>query len=158
MGGIRLELFCTTDGKNATKKGKAGGIGGFPSSKLSYYTSDGIARGIVQMSTPAPWIFDGEHAERDVSMRSTWLVAEAAHGSNQEAKPFEIMVPLSAQISADVALAPKESYSGSWNAHSKDKLENKLHSLVCVNQVDLKTAQREIATDWIAAYKKYVGE
>jgi hypothetical protein len=25
-------------------------------------------------------------------------------------------------------------------------------------QVDLRTAQREISTDWIAAYKKYVGE
>jgi hypothetical protein len=51
-----------------------------------------------------------------------------------------------------------ESYTGDWNAHVKDKLENKLHSLVCDNQVDLKTAQREIATDWIAAYKKYVGQ
>jgi len=51
-----------------------------------------------------------------------------------------------------------ESYTGSWNAHVKDKLENKLHSLVCANQVDLKTAQRAIAGDWIAAYKKYVGE
>jgi len=29
---------------------------------------------------------------------------------------------------------------------------------VCANQVDLKTAQHEIATDWIAAYKKYGGE
>jgi hypothetical protein len=40
----------------------------------------------------------------------------------------------------------------------KDMLENRLHDLVCAKQVDLKTAQREISTDWIAAYKKYVGE
>ena len=51
-----------------------------------------------------------------------------------------------------------ESYIGDWNAHIKDKLENKLHQDVCAGQVDLKTAQREIATDWLAAYRKYVGE
>ncbi len=51
-----------------------------------------------------------------------------------------------------------QSYTGNWNAHIKDKLENKLHDDVCAGQVDLKTAQREISTDWIAAYKKYVGQ
>ena len=29
--------------------------------------------------------------------------------------------------------------------------------MVCSGQLDLKTAQDEIAHDWIAAYKKYVG-
>jgi hypothetical protein len=51
-----------------------------------------------------------------------------------------------------------ESYTGPWNAHIKDKLENKLHDDVCAGQVDLKTAQHEISTDWIAAYQKYVGQ
>jgi hypothetical protein len=27
--------------------------------------------------------------------------------------------------------------------------------MVCAGKLDLSTAQREIATDWIAAYKKY---
>ena len=43
-----------------------------------------------------------------------------------------------------------------WNAHTKDQLEYKLLQLVRSGQVDLHTAQQEIATDWIAAYKKYV--
>ena len=30
-----------------------------------------------------------------------------------------------------------------------------LRSLVCAGQLDLATAQQEIARDWIAAYKKY---
>ncbi len=51
-----------------------------------------------------------------------------------------------------------QSYTGNWNAHIKDKLENTLHDDVCAGKVDLKTAQREISTDWIAAYKKYVGQ
>ena len=42
-----------------------------------------------------------------------------------------------------------------WNAHVKDALEERLHEMVCHGQVDLATAQHDIATDWIAAYKKY---
>jgi hypothetical protein len=42
-----------------------------------------------------------------------------------------------------------------WNARVKDALEERLHQLVCAHELDLSTAQREIATDWIAAYRKY---
>ena len=41
-----------------------------------------------------------------------------------------------------------------WNLYLKDALERKLHKLVCAGQLDLKTVQREIASDWIEAYKK----
>jgi hypothetical protein len=34
-------------------------------------------------------------------------------------------------------------------------LEEHLHQLVCAGRLDLPTAQRDIARDWIAAYKKY---
>ncbi len=50
-----------------------------------------------------------------------------------------------------------ESYRTVWNAHVKDRLEDRLHALVVSGKLDLQTAQREIATDWIAAYKKYIG-
>ena len=42
-----------------------------------------------------------------------------------------------------------------WNARVKDALEERLHEMVCGGQLDLQTAQHDIATDWIAAYKKY---
>ena len=48
-------------------------------------------------------------------------------------------------------------YSTRWNARVKDRLEQRLHDLVCAGKVDLPTAQHEIATDWIGAYKKYMG-
>jgi hypothetical protein len=49
-----------------------------------------------------------------------------------------------------------EPYSATvWNAHVKDALEDRLHDMVCAGQLDLATAQRDIATDWISAYKKY---
>jgi len=50
-----------------------------------------------------------------------------------------------------------ESYRTSpWNARVKDRLEDKLHQLVCSGQLDLKTAQEAIASNWIEAYQKYV--
>lgn len=49
-----------------------------------------------------------------------------------------------------------ESYRSSvWNARVKDALEERLHEMVCSGSLDLSTAQHDIATDWIAAYKKY---
>lgn len=49
-----------------------------------------------------------------------------------------------------------QSYSRAvWNARVKDALEDRLHELVCEGQLDLATAQRDISSDWIAAYKKY---
>ena len=51
-----------------------------------------------------------------------------------------------------------ESYTGDWNAHIKDKLENKLHDLVCSGTLDLKSAQQQIATNWIGAYQQYLGQ
>ena len=49
-------------------------------------------------------------------------------------------------------------YSGDWNAHIKDKLENLLHKKVCAGEITLEEAQKEISTNWIEAYKKYIGE
>jgi hypothetical protein len=42
-----------------------------------------------------------------------------------------------------------------WNAYVKDELERLFHRLVCEGQIELVTAQREMASDWIAAYKRY---
>jgi len=42
-----------------------------------------------------------------------------------------------------------------WNAQVKDALEDRLRNLVCDGQLDLATAQHDIASNWIEAYKKY---
>jgi len=52
-------------------------------------------------------------------------------------------------------LWPQSSTATVWNAQVKDALEDHLRDLVCDGQLDLATAQREIATNWIEAYKKY---
>ncbi len=52
-------------------------------------------------------------------------------------------------------LWPQPYDSPVWNARVKDDLEERLHNLVCSGQLDLTTAQNDISTDWIGAYKKY---
>lgn len=47
-------------------------------------------------------------------------------------------------------------YSARWSAKEKDKLEQRLHQMVCAGNLDLETAQRDLAGNWIQAYKKYV--
>ena len=55
-----------------------------------------------------------------------------------------------------VNLWPQSYNTKPWNAHVKDVLENKLHKMVCTGTITLDDAQRDIAADWIEAYRKYV--
>jgi hypothetical protein len=52
-------------------------------------------------------------------------------------------------------LWPEPHSATEWNSYVKDDLENHLHRLVCEGKIDLATAQHDIATNWIFAYKKY---
>lgn len=66
-------------------------------------------------------------------------------------------------ISLEIGGAPSDPknlwpqpYKGEWGARTKDKLEDRLHKLVCDGTITLHEAQEAISKDWIAAYKKYV--
>ena len=50
-----------------------------------------------------------------------------------------------------------EPYFGKNGARVKDKLENRLHDLICSGAISLKTGQRAIAANWQAAYQTYIG-
>jgi hypothetical protein len=39
----------------------------------------------------------------------------------------------------------------------KDRLENRLHAMVCDGSITLAQAQREIATNWVKAYHRLIG-
>jgi hypothetical protein len=49
-----------------------------------------------------------------------------------------------------------EPYAGRWGARTKDVLENRLHDLVCSGRLSLPFAQHIEATNWAAAYTRYV--
>lgn len=52
-------------------------------------------------------------------------------------------------------LWPQPYMQGEWNARVKDALEDYLRGEVCGGRMDLATAQREISSDWVAAYRKF---
>lgn len=55
-------------------------------------------------------------------------------------------------------LWPQSRVSSPWNAAAKDRIENWLHRAVCARRLPLATAQAQIAKDWIAAYRQYLGQ
>jgi hypothetical protein len=55
-------------------------------------------------------------------------------------------------------LWPQPRHTTPYNASVKDTLENTLNNMVCSGQLSLATARQAIATDWVAAYRKYVGQ
>jgi hypothetical protein len=77
---------------------------------------------------------------------------------NAHAGDYEIdylIAPGLGGVEAIGNLWPEPAASRTWNAHVKDDLEERLHEMVCDGELSLPVAQRDIATDWIAAYKKY---
>jgi hypothetical protein len=68
------------------------------------------------------------------------------------------LIPISLGGSNSIDNLWPQPLSGEWCWHRKNELEHRLRKLVCRGDLDLKKAQQEIATDWISAYKKYVGE
>lgn len=74
---------------------------------------------------------------------------------------FEVdhLIPLELGGNNEILNLWPQSYTNpEWNAHDKDKLENRLHKLVCYGVVNLTEVQILIAKDWIYAYKKYIGD
>lgn len=54
----------------------------------------------------------------------------------------------------DIANLWPQPFGKPWGAEIKDKLENRLHRLVCAGTIDLATARQEISGDWIASYRR----
>ncbi|MGC2332105.1 MAG: zf-HC2 domain-containing protein [Candidatus Acidiferrales bacterium] len=52
-------------------------------------------------------------------------------------------------------LWPQPHYNTAWNSYVKDQLEDHLHQMVCAGNLNLATAQQDMATNWVSAYKKY---
>lgn len=67
------------------------------------------------------------------------------------------LVSLELGGSNDIKNLWPEPYSGTWNAHVKDRYENFLHRQVCTGKLALKQAQQIIRTNWIDGYKRDIG-
>jgi hypothetical protein len=56
---------------------------------------------------------------------------------------------------ANLWIEPPDNPNATSFANTKDRLENRLNSLVCSGQLSLATAQQAIASNWVAAYQTY---
>ena len=83
----------------------------------------------------------------------------AEYNIDPKSDKFEVdhLISLELGGSNDIKnLWPQSFTTMPYNAHVKDALENKLHALVCSKKITMQEAQKEISTDWISAYNKYV--
>lgn len=82
-----------------------------------------------------------------------------AYNIDPKSDKFEIdhLISLELGGSNDIKNLWPESYTTTpFNAHTKDALENKLHTLICTGKLSLTDAQSAISKDWIGAYHKFV--
>jgi hypothetical protein len=78
--------------------------------------------------------------------------------SDRQGQDFQVDYLINPQLGGtnDIHnLWPQPYNSAEWNAKAKDALERHLHQMVCERKLDLAEAQRDISTNWIAAYQKY---
>jgi hypothetical protein len=92
-----------------------------------------------------------------VQVQDTVFREYGVSGATKE-REFQVDYLISPQLGGTSEIRnlwPQPYRSTVWNASAKDALEGKLHRMVCQGEMPLSEAQQEIATDWIAAYKRY---
>jgi 5-methylcytosine-specific restriction endonuclease McrA len=76
-------------------------------------------------------------------------------------REIDHLIPLDlggADVDANLWTEPRRSIEPVSNAERKDRLEWHMADLVCSGQLDLHVAQEAIRTNWIEAYRTYIGE
>ncbi len=118
-----------------------------------------LTPGAIRIATRAEICGTGsaEKAALPASLRNR-VFEEYGMSPRANADAFEVDYLVTPELggAADIRnLWPQPYASTVWNARVKDELEDRLHEMVCSGEIDLATAQHDIATDWISAYKKY---
>jgi hypothetical protein len=88
------------------------------------------------------------------AVESEYRMAQKLYGRTLE---IDHIVSLELGGSNDIANLFPERARPAPGYKVKDRLENKLHGLVCSGQKSLRSAQREIATNWQKLYRKVYG-
>lgn len=65
-------------------------------------------------------------------------------------------IALSSGGSNDITNLKLQSYSGSCNARDKDKLEVRIHSLICKKKMKVSVAQEILYNNWENGYEAYI--
>lgn len=96
---------------------------------------------------------------RDVPVQEKDAVYAAYGIASHTPGQYEVdhLVSLELGGSNDISNLWPEAAAPTPGFHEKDEVENALHDQVCSGQIDLPTAQREIATDWLSVYEHIHG-
>ena len=100
----------------------------------------------------------GERPSRLVTVESREQVLRDYGMEKVSTRTYELDALITPELGGTTApenLWPQRYASPVWNARVKDELEQLLPRLVCAHHVELAQAQREIASDWVAAYRRY---
>jgi hypothetical protein len=89
------------------------------------------------------------------TVETEYGMAARAYGRTIE---IDHIVSLELGGSNDIANLFPEPGSGIANYHLKDKLENRLHAMVCAGQLTLTSARNGIASNWKTLYTRVFGQ
>lgn len=94
------------------------------------------------------------------SLKERQLASGYAYKGDTNTGDYEedhlISLELGGSPDAEANLWP-EPYATTTGARTKDKVENRLHQMVCSGTITLAKAQQAIAKNWFTAYQLYVG-
>jgi hypothetical protein len=116
-----------------------------------------LTPGAVSTLTSAE-LCNGSRPSRIVmeTVRAGVVRAYGMEGVPESAYELDALITPELGGSTDPAnLWPQRYHSPVWNARVKDELERLLPEMVCRGEITLAEAQRDIATDWIAAYQRH---
>jgi hypothetical protein len=148
--GLLLLLFYVRDGVHSNRLVASVAVVSAPNSRLT----PGVA---LLASRHA--VCESENAKNrtvPVALQRKVFEEYGLTGADPRAYEVDYLVTPALGGSDDIHNLWPHSYSATvWNAKVKDALEDRLRDMVCDGSLDLRSAQEEIAADWIAAYKKY---
>lgn len=125
-----------------------------------HHLTPGAVRGLTpEQVCSTKWGRDERHVT-EAMKRRVFEEYGYPRGNKDPRCPCEIDHLASRELggSDDVKNLWVQPYQGPWNAHLKDRLENKLHVEVCAGRLSLSTAQRKIIKDWTKLYRQYFGD
>ena len=113
---------------------------------------------VTQQNTRSTICRRGWDASVRPSSGEAWeLKRSLLHGRRASDYELDHIIPIGLGGAAlDRRNLQLQRWSGACNAHMKDELERQLSVRVCAGDATLTGAQREIGTDWRAAYKRWI--
>jgi hypothetical protein len=118
----------------------------------AYYSK--LTKSVICSSTFRTSNYRNVQTSEKHAVEQEYGLAPKPYGSTLE---IDHIVSLELGGSNNVANLYPEEARPSPGYRVKDKLENKLHELVCSGQISLRSAQQQIAANWQALYKRVFG-